>query len=611
MSRRDIVKDVLWVLFTIGVVATVIRFTQGLGATTNLNDAAPWGLWEGVNLLGAIALAGGGFTLAATVYIFHLEKYRPLLRPAILMAYLGYISAVIGLIVNLGLPWMIWRPITNWQHHSVLFEVAWCVMLYSTVLTLEFLPTALEHPMFKSHIFQTAARWLKHLVVPVVVVGIVLSTLHQSSLGSLMLIMPFRVHELWYSPILPALFFVSAAALGLMAVTLGTFLVAWVFRRRIELELFSGLGKAAAVILWVFLILRIGDLVWRGVLPGAIDGSWQSVLFLAEISISALIPAIMLSIPACRTSVRGLATASVLTISGMLLYRVSASVIVVERPAGMTYFPSWVEFAISIGIVAGGVLVFLFLTENLKIFGPEMIGEEEEVSPYARPRFDPVTKVRIGEAFRDTFVRRSATLVVVVALAVVFMPQRALTADQIKSAPVRPVTGLNVLRIYGSDNNTFVDFDHQAHVDRLEKLVPTEYATEQDMCVSCHHLSSEIDDAGTQETDSAPPSCGACHSDVYSPTSIFDHELHQTLVEPGGNQSCDKCHEGGHSASTAVACVQCHETMGPGEDGQPFDYIAPSYEDAMHGLCIKCHEAEAQKLNKPLLPSCVTCHGED
>jgi Ni/Fe-hydrogenase subunit HybB-like protein len=620
MSRRDLVKDALWILFTAGLVAAVIRFSRGLGATTNLNDATPWGLWIGFDVIAGVALAAGGFTLAATVYIFHLEKYRPLLRPAILTAFLGYVAVIVGLLVDLGLPWNIWRPTVYWQHHSVLFEVAWCVMLYTAVLGLEFLPSALEHPMFKSQVFQTIVHWLKRLTLPLVIAGIVLSTLHQSSLGSLLLIVPFRVHELWYSPILPVLFFVSAAALGLMMVTVEGFFSAFVYRRRIELELFSGLGKAAAVILWALLCIRIGDLVWRGVLPGAIDGSWQSVLFLVEISISTLIPAILLSIPASRNSLHGLGTASVLTVSGMILHRLSASVIAVERPAGASYFPSWVEFAISIGIVSGAALIFLFFTENLKIFGPETMDEEEKFSPYARPRFDPLTNVRLGETFRDTFVRRSAVLIVVVALAITFMPQRAWTADQTERAAVRPVQGLNVLRISGSGNEGFVDFDHEAHVERQGELVPTEYATEQDMCVRCHHLSNweidgvsepEIDGASESETGFGPPSCGACHSDTYSPTSTFDHDLHEELVEPGGNKSCDKCHEGGHSADTAVQCVECHKNMGPSEDGRPFDYVARSYVDAMHGLCIECHEAEAQKLDKPLLPSCVICHGED
>ena len=628
MNRRNVVKDVLWILVTAGFVAAIIRFIRGLGATTNLNDATPWGFWIGFDVIAGVALAAGGFTLAATVYIFHLEKYRPLLRPAILTAFLGYIAVIVGLIADLGIPWNIWRPVINWQHHSALFEVAWCVMLYTTVLGLEFLPAALEHPIFKSRLFHSIAHFLKLLTLPLVIVGIVLSTLHQSSLGSLLLIMPFRVHELWYSPILPVLFFFSAAGLGLMMVTLEGFFSAFIFRHQIKLELFSGLGKAAAVVLWIFLAIRVGDLVLRGVLPGAIDGSWQSILFLAEVSISTLIPAILLSIPASRKSTQGLGTASVLTVLGMILHRLSVSVIAVERPAGVTYFPSWVEFAISVGIVSGVVLVFIFFAENLKVFGPETMHEQEKLSPYAKPRFDPLTKVRLGETFWDTATRRSVTLVVVAALAITFMPQRAWTANLTKAAPVMPVQGLNVLRIDGNRANGFVEFDHRNVVEHLRKLIPTEYATEEDMCIRCHHLSkwevvdvsepeadgvriSEIDRVSSSEIIGGPPSCWRCHSDMYSPTSTFDHELHVARVEPGGNRSCDRCHKGGHSASTAIQCVECHKNMGPSQDGQPFNYVAPSYKDAMHGLCIECHEAEAQKLSKPEFAACITCHYEE
>jgi Ni/Fe-hydrogenase subunit HybB-like protein len=620
MNRRGFVKDILWILVTVGFVAALVRFLRGLGATTNLNDGTPWGFWIGFDVIAGVALAAGGFTLAATVYIFHLEKYRPILRPAILTAFLGYVAVIVGLIADLGLPWNIWRPTVNWQHHSVLFEVAWCVMLYTGVLALECAPAVLEHPLFQSKLFQTIRHWLKYLTLPLVIIGISLSTLHQSSLGSLLLIMPLRVNPLWYSPILPVLFFVSAAALGLMMVTLEGFFSAFVYRRRLEIELFSGLGKAAAVVLWLFLALRLGDLVVRGVLPGAIDGSWQSVLFLVEVSLSTLIPAILLSIPAARQSKRGLGTASALTVSGMVLHRLSASVIAVERPVGTTYFPNWVEFAISFGIVAGAMLVFLFFTENLKLFGPETIGEEEAPTPYAKPRFDPVTRVLLGTTFHDSVVRRSAMLVAVVALVFAFMPERAWTASETQVAPVLPPQGLNVLRIDGNRAGNYVDFDHKAHQERLEKRIPTKYTSEEAMCVSCHHLSdwkmvstSTSPSVGTSASPSVGglPACRDCHADMYNPASAFDHELHVTLVAPGGNQSCDQCHTGGHSASTAATCSQCHQNMVQGKDGKPFTYMAPSYVDAMHGQCIACHETEAAAAKKPLLAECATCHNQN
>ena len=203
-TLRTWIKDGLWVLVFAGLVATVIRFTNGLGAATGLTDSTPWGIWIAFKLC-FVALAGGGFTLAAIVYIFHLEKCRPILRRAILMALLGYGSFIVSLIFDLGLPWHIYMPIINWQYHSVMFEIAWCVMLYFSVLTLEFSPAILEHPWFQHPVFQKILHWLHRLTLPLVIAGIVLSTLHQSSLGSLFLMMPHRVDPLWYSPWLPYL----------------------------------------------------------------------------------------------------------------------------------------------------------------------------------------------------------------------------------------------------------------------------------------------------------------------------------------------------------------------------------------------------------------------
>jgi Ni/Fe-hydrogenase subunit HybB-like protein len=199
-------RDLLWFLVMAGLVAASVRFTRGLGATTGLNDAAPWGLWIAVKL-GFVALAGGGFTLAGLVYVFRLESLRPMLRRAILIALLGYASFIVSLLFDLGLPWHIYMPILNWQHHSVMFEIAWCVMLYFSVLGLEFMPVILEHPWFARPFFKNIYHLLHRATIPLVIAGIVLSTLHQSSLGALFLIMPHRVHPLWYSAWIPVLFF--------------------------------------------------------------------------------------------------------------------------------------------------------------------------------------------------------------------------------------------------------------------------------------------------------------------------------------------------------------------------------------------------------------------
>ncbi|GAB4529633.1 MAG: hypothetical protein Kow0063_06860 [Anaerolineae bacterium] len=603
--KRAIVKDILWVLASIGLVAAIGRFSLGLGATTALNDWTPWGFWIGFDVMGGVALAAGGFVIAAAVYIFHLENYRPLVRPAILTALLGYLAVIAGLLCDLGLPWHIWKPIFHWQHHSVMFEVAWCVMLYTSVLILEFSPTLLEHRWFQTSSFRWLARLLKRLTLPLVIAGIVLSTLHQSSLGSLMLIAPFRLHPLWYSPVLPVLFFVSAVALGLMMVTLEGFISASLYNHRLKFDLYSGLGRAAAWVLWLYLCLRLGDLALRGVLPAALDGSWQSIFFLFEITTSALLPAILLSVRSIRTHPATLKTCAILVVSGMVLYRLSVSVIAVYRPPGVVYFPTWIELAISLGILSAAGLAFLLATENLNI-----LGQKEQItpaSPFSKPVFDPATRLYRGNSWWETAARRSAILVIALALAIAFLPGYE-TANSAPVAPVKAALGWETLTINGNRDEAIVIFDHLAHQQdalntvsgdnsvRLTRASPVE----EEACRVCHHLS--------KPDDQATP-CWECHQDMSSPTSIFDHTLHQDAL--AGNASCADCHMGEHTPHTARPCHECHQEMTPATGEMTFDYMAPGYKDAMHGVCVPCHKQEAEAQAKPELARCPTCHQLD
>ena len=178
-------RTVLVVILAAGFYSTVLRFMRGLGAATNLSDQFPWGIWIGFDVLCGVGMAAGGFTLAATVYVFHLERFHAVLRPSILTAFLGYALVAVALLFDLGKPYNIWHPLVMWNPHSVMFEVAWCVMLYLTVLALEFSPAVLER--FRLH---TPLRIVKAITIPLVILGVLLSTLHQSSLGSLFLIVP-------------------------------------------------------------------------------------------------------------------------------------------------------------------------------------------------------------------------------------------------------------------------------------------------------------------------------------------------------------------------------------------------------------------------------------
>ncbi len=263
------VRSIFWrvvalAILAAGAYATWVRFSQGLGASTNLSDKYPWGLWIGFDILCGVGLAAGGFTITSAVYILHLEKLRPIVRPAVLTAFLGYMLVICGLMFDLGRPWNIWRAMVWWNPHSVMFEVAWCVMLYTTVLALEFSPV-----LFERLKWPRALKIVKMVVVPLVGLGFILSTLHQSSLGSLYLILPTKLHPLWYSPLLPVLFWLSAIAAGLAMVIFESGMSARAFGRALEFDLLQGVSKVMVLFLGIFLMTRFVDLGARNSLDAA------------------------------------------------------------------------------------------------------------------------------------------------------------------------------------------------------------------------------------------------------------------------------------------------------------------------------------------------------
>lgn len=620
MSRRlTALKTVLWALVGILVSVTVVRFTHGLGAVTNLSDAAPWGLWIGFDVMSGVALAAGGFVLAATVYIFGLERYRPFVRAAILTALLGYLAVAVGLLYDLGLPWRIWHPLVNWQYHSVLFEVAMCVMLYLTVLALEFLPVVLEHPLFDHPAFRNLLKWLKRGTIVLVIAGIVLSTLHQSSLGSLFLITPYRLHPLWYSPIIYVQFFVSAVALGLMTVVLESVFSNYFLGHKLHPRELAGLGLAASVVLWIYLALRLGDLAVRGVLGMALDGTWQSGLFLFEIAFSAAIPAILMLIRPVRNSLAGVATAGSMVVLGMILHRLDVSIIAFARPEGLGYFPSWEEFAVSFGIVAGGILIFLFFVENLNVFD-DVRGH----SPEPSPTFDPEATRSFLPGSLWLPRRYSVAALSGGAVALLFLPVGGVENVPVPAQEPRSVevvireggeaaireltlasTGdvetTRVLLLDANRDGEVVLFDHDDHAERLGG---------ERSCESCHHLTKPLD---------KNTSCFECHSDMYEPRSVFDHQLHVAGVI--AENPCLECHKGESevkSYETVTECSECHQSEIASrafvKEPDPRWGKAVGYMDAMHTLCVECHEREAMKAPAETpenLNRCMTCHNVD
>lgn len=357
---------ILWLLAVGGFAVALARFAFGLGAVTNLSDRFPWGLWIAFDVLCGVALAAGGFMMAAAVHVFHLKRYEPLLRPAVLTGFLGYVLVIVGLLVDLGRPYRIWHALIMWNPRSVMFEVAWCVMLYTLVLGLEFGQVVLERLKRTSLL-----RMTRLALPPLVIVGVILSTMHQSSLGSLFLIVPGKLHPLWYTPLLPWLFFLSAVAVGMAMVVVEAVLSARAFGRTLELPLLADLGRATFVVLALYLSLKTADLAMRGVLAMALQPTLEGIMFSAEMGLGVILPLGMLAAPAIRQSARWLAGASSLVVLGVVLNRLNVAITGMLAGSGAQYVPSWMEVLITLGIVAAGVLAYRLIAEHLPVFPPE------------------------------------------------------------------------------------------------------------------------------------------------------------------------------------------------------------------------------------------------
>ncbi|HKZ53526.1 MAG TPA: Ni/Fe-hydrogenase cytochrome b subunit [Candidatus Acidoferrales bacterium] len=348
-----------------GLYATYVRVVYGLGGATNLSDEFPWGLWIGFDILCGVGLAAGGFTLAAIVYIFNLERYKPILRATILTAFLGYLLVIVALLFDLGRPYRIWHPLVMWNPRSVMFEVAWCVMLYTTVLALEFAPAVFERLGWK-----TPLGWMRTVSIPLVMAGVILSTLHQSSLGSLYLIVPMKLHPLWYSPLLPLFFFVSAIMVGFAMTIFESWHSSRAFGKQLERPLLASMGRVLAVLLAVYLLMRFLDLRHRGVLPLLLEARTETYLFALEIALL-LLPMLLLFRRHVRLDPGALYACAVMVIFGFVAHRLNVSITGMETGSGTHYVPKWTEVMVTLAIIALGFAIFRLAAKHLPIFAEE------------------------------------------------------------------------------------------------------------------------------------------------------------------------------------------------------------------------------------------------
>ncbi|MGA8572491.1 MAG: NrfD/PsrC family molybdoenzyme membrane anchor subunit [Desulfobaccales bacterium] len=346
-------KAVLYILLVLGLIAAAARLYLGLGATTNLNDAYPWGLWISFDVLAGVALAAGGFTMTAAIYIFNLKKFQPLLRPAKLSAFVGYMVFVVGLFFDLGRPFRIWHPMVMWNPHSILFEVSWCVMLYTTVLAIDLFIIGLER--YGQH-KESWIKFFRDIYLFLAVAGVMLSTLHQSSLGALFMLLPQKLSDLWATQALGPLFFASAVIGGMSVITLESLIASRVYQRPPEIGLLSDLGKGLGIALLVYFAMKVTDLYARGVTVWVWDK--PHFFFFVELFGTVVLPALLLCIPEIRRSEKGLYWTSGLAAFGVVLNRFNVSLTGYVGYRQFSYFPSVIEIIITAALVAMAILIF-------------------------------------------------------------------------------------------------------------------------------------------------------------------------------------------------------------------------------------------------------------
>jgi Ni/Fe-hydrogenase subunit HybB-like protein len=373
---------VLCILALNGLVFLAGRFIFGFASVTNLNDQFPWGLWIAVDVAAGVALAAGGFTTAALGHVMHREEFHVIIRPALLTAMLGYTFVAIGVFSDIGRWYYIWHPLIMWNGSSALFEVGMCVMIYMSVLYVEFIPIVCERFIGRVNLpgplrafnrpldslFRILDRTLDRTMFIFIIAGVVLSTLHQSSLGTLMVIAGAKMHPLWYTPVAPLLFLISAISVGFPMVIVESMLASRSFKLQPEMPVLSKLGRMMPPLLGIYLAFKIGDLVIREAFVYLNEFNAVSVLYTLEVVGGVIIPLRMFLSPSVRKSPPLLFTASLLVVLGVLLSRINTFITAYTPPyAAGRYFPSFGEISVTVGFVCLLMLAYRFIVLNFPV----------------------------------------------------------------------------------------------------------------------------------------------------------------------------------------------------------------------------------------------------
>ena len=370
MSRiREILtpwRAIVALIFGAGAWATYLRFVEGWRAATNLSDGQPWGIWVGVSTLCGVGLSAGGFAIAGAVYLLGMERYRPILRTAVVIAFLGYLTVCAGYAWELGLPWNFWHPLVMWNRNSVLFEVVWCIMLYTTVLALEFSPALVEKiPWQAARDFYL--KWHHKVLIALVLVGVLLSSLHQSFLGGLFILFKGKEYPLWYSPYETTMFYLSALPAGLAMILIALYLSMRSLGVRLDARLLQEISRMVTPLLIVFTLFRFTDLARNHAGEYLFLARPETAYFWLEIVLMIVIPLVLFNLPRIQASPLGLYWASAVLVMGFLTMRINVSITALERATQTHYVPKWPEMAVVVMLVTCAVLAFRWAMLHLEI----------------------------------------------------------------------------------------------------------------------------------------------------------------------------------------------------------------------------------------------------
>ncbi len=608
----------LVIIMAVGYSSSLIRFIFGLGSFTNLTDASPWGIWIAVDVAGGVALAAGGFTTAALINIFGKKEFKSLERGAILTSWLGYIFVGAGLMFDIGRYYNIWHPAVYWQGNSVLFEVGVCVMLYLTVLTIEVSPVILSKIAYHNGWLAKRASFLKdivHKVMPAIIIaGVVLSFMHQSSLGTLLVIAPTKIDPLWWSPFLPVHFLLSAIMVGFPVVIVESLFASRTFNTKYKIELLSKLAKFIPLFIGVAFLVRVTDFLYRGgynLLSGNLK---TSILFSLELTGGMIIPFIMFLFARVRSNIKLLLLGSFLVISGVLLNRINVF-ITAYNPllSSESYTPSILEVTVTGALIATIIFLFKLFAWFFGVVEQNNDAIKRKNIFNKRAIFFLLIIIILSFSVTATYIikritKESHSLIMRKSVKKNFKESKLKIIHKTLITNAQGTLILPVPHEFVLDNSKInnksdfygsVIFSHHGHASFVDGD-----------CTVCHHRQSSkagdktghsitFDDLENMRIES----CNNCH----------DFKRDQIdKIHPDLKTDCGACHHHDDpdfdpedlQKIKLTKCSTCHT------DDIDFKYPQkPGLKGALHTRCINCHKEESHKKKKSSAPvGCNGCH---